>query len=911
MRMESVNVLAFSLLLSGGLLLANECPRGEIQTYSPIFYFGEPINLTCTLKAQKGDSSKALSEGRLYFLSSKLEQNKDDRTLYGQPLGDPGRVGIRIQDMVNRTASKKNKYMHYVCLYDQESQERPCLVDQIFVEIEYKPRAPKSGSCVVYNWERMECYWDLVVEYRQLHGITDISVEYLNASLDYSLTTEKWSRCPLSVNGTQVTCVIKEEKNFPLFMGHYYFRLIVNNTKTLHSAVTQTEFMTNTLVKPAKVQPVSALANKTSIHLKWSVEKPYQPQLFRIRFVTTSDLKQNPPWKEINTTKTEVILSDLLPYREYTIWIAAIPLVRNLSTGFWSDTVKTQNTTLQDVPSDVPKVNPGFYACVDANCSAVMIFWKPIDDEDKNGIITKYRIITEINGTQSQKQEVENPSAIGYKVPVDRRFDTKIKVNVATEVGYAAKSDSSVIIPPFHNRPSYPENIVVYFSTLLKMYHHPKFQSDKKIMYVLPWMFPIPSQFLAFFGEINTEIIRVEKGQRDYQKELQVTDSFEKFAFGISVDAYMIKTGRFISSGIKWSQCAYAVDAVPTEPVDIDPVLSDESSNNTMLFTWSGYSCRTHRVGPVQNFTVAVCAIDSNEKCEGTPMTIVLSGNTTSYRVTNLIGGELYKITVTAAFKGGNSPTAQFKFKSTASPVLNSPNTGGAEGGAPWGIIAGIVAAVIAVVIIIIVAWKIRRCLKTPDVEIEVPTIKTNGEISRLPESAVTEHVPLLHSSANESSTPRTVPNGTAIPAQMHDNSYYESSENSSKYYDQKHSDNNTEHLYIQSDSGLLESQKSRSPGTSQTAEESNCPPYVGQGSSYIDHQVALGLQPIQPSESGLGSSAYCHSGEIDSYTKAGDIICSVNPTDNTSMYIPGGASGQDQSNTSSNSFDEFGYCKN
>lgn len=36
------------------------------------------------------------------------------------------------------------------------------------------------------------------------------------------------------------------------------------------------------------------------------------------------------------------------------------------------------------------------------------------------------------------------------------------------------------------------------------------------------------------------------------------------FAFGISVDAYMKKNGRFISSGIRWNQCAYAADAGKT-----------------------------------------------------------------------------------------------------------------------------------------------------------------------------------------------------------------------------------------------------------------------------------------------------------------------------------------------------------
>lgn len=47
---------------------------------------------------------------------------------------------------------------------------------------------------------------------------------------------------------------------------------------------------------------------------------------------------------------------------------------------------------------------------------------------------------------------------------------------------------------------------------------------------------------------------------------------------------------------------------------------------------------------------------------------VVLNGSQTSYRVKNLSGGKNYKITVTAGFKGGNSPPAQFPF--TAYRVL-------------------------------------------------------------------------------------------------------------------------------------------------------------------------------------------------------------------------------------------------
>lgn len=62
----------------------------------------------------------------------------------------------------------------HVCIH------RKYVDNQLFINDYYtdKPLPPKSGSCVTYNWERIECYWDLSVEYRQLHGITDTSVDY-------------------------------------------------------------------------------------------------------------------------------------------------------------------------------------------------------------------------------------------------------------------------------------------------------------------------------------------------------------------------------------------------------------------------------------------------------------------------------------------------------------------------------------------------------------------------------------------------------------------------------------------------------------------------------------------------------------------------------------------------------------
>lgn len=106
-----------------------------INSDSSVFYFGEPINLNCTL--DPGNENQLLSESKLFFMSSKLEEGQDDRTLYGGPLVDSPRLGIAIVDLVNQTASKDNKYMHYMCMYNQDLEEKdPCYVAHFFVEID-------------------------------------------------------------------------------------------------------------------------------------------------------------------------------------------------------------------------------------------------------------------------------------------------------------------------------------------------------------------------------------------------------------------------------------------------------------------------------------------------------------------------------------------------------------------------------------------------------------------------------------------------------------------------------------------------------------------------------------------------------------------------------------------------------
>lgn len=57
-------------------------------------------------------------------------------------------------------------------------------------------------------------------------------------------TIEKWISCLfLKVFGRNLICIIQEGKNDVLFMGQYYFYLVVNNIKILDSVFSEKKIM--------------------------------------------------------------------------------------------------------------------------------------------------------------------------------------------------------------------------------------------------------------------------------------------------------------------------------------------------------------------------------------------------------------------------------------------------------------------------------------------------------------------------------------------------------------------------------------------------------------------------------------------------------------------------------------------
>lgn len=75
----------------------------------------------------------------------KLEEGQDDWILYGCFLVDFFCLGIVIVDFVNQMVFKDNKYMYYMCMYNQDLEEKDlCIVVYFFVEIDCMQKKKKK-----------------------------------------------------------------------------------------------------------------------------------------------------------------------------------------------------------------------------------------------------------------------------------------------------------------------------------------------------------------------------------------------------------------------------------------------------------------------------------------------------------------------------------------------------------------------------------------------------------------------------------------------------------------------------------------------------------------------------------------------------------------------------------------------
>ncbi|XP_050407585.1 interleukin-6 receptor subunit beta [Patella vulgata] len=287
---------------------------GELKPDNPFVYIGDELVLNCSLNTPQDGSYNALD---LRFTHhDDIDVAEEDIHILSEYLAQ-----LRLT-----ITSPKNK-SHYMCILNNQ------IVGVQDLSLEYRPRPVENVSCVVANWDTMTCNWQLG-PYVKVEDINILPYWWVQSGNGY-YTCDRSSQTSCFFNassyneGNMYTMMIEvsyKPKNREMY--------ITNGNYTIYA---------DQLVKPDPVADLTANAvNSTCLHLTWSHSRSEKNLKYRLRYYSQWDKETEillNPGRSLKHT-----VCGLHPNTLYNFTVAAHPRTQ----GFWSETVHTSTTTLED-----------------------------------------------------------------------------------------------------------------------------------------------------------------------------------------------------------------------------------------------------------------------------------------------------------------------------------------------------------------------------------------------------------------------------------------------------------------------------------------------------------------------------------------------------------------------------------
>ncbi|CAG2223166.1 unnamed protein product [Mytilus edulis] len=775
-------------------------------------FIGESANMTCSIQKQ---SIQNFSASNFYVsvkrcgvnhpLPKTLIETSDLMEMY---VTDP------IRDL--HCEDQNQIKLEYKCVYETKNGTSCPVGERDLIYFDFPPSpVNKSFRCLAYNWLNMTCWFDLGVVYRgwNVPGYTkvDIKVKYGILGMTGKLEEQYIKR-----DGTCLKISIPNNK-FTLL--NVQMDINITNEARKVSNISIFKFNPRDFVKPAPIENLKYIEkNSTAIKLEWYHSNSQMSKKFRIQYSSEYDPKGSWMQKEyvqiyprsITAPKTrELTLTKLLPYALYNITIVVIPIYENRTeTGFWSDNVTTSIRTAEDVPRAVPTLWPGYFSQLN-DPEKIKIYWEPIDDIKRCGIIQSYRItLKEIVPFGEKVEKKENftaeipdipPEAISYEIQLEPMKQYEIKLTQRTSVGYPTVKDAHIYVYPQHIRPTLPSltsveaigHNKVLFTWKLTTINN---SSGDFSNYNLSWCkknSTKPGKPGNCMDAIKSQLILDNSVTNNLAN---VTENYFDYWFGISVEE-TVQKGWFISSGITWyKHCVYLKGGVPKKPLELE-VPTDTDQEDGIFIIWKPYTC-TQGQGKVASYEVRFCTTGSAEDgCEGKEQNETVSASESSYTLQNLI-------------------EVLFKSSKTFESEKENLILGAAIGG---------IGAFVILVIVGIVYCRHSLKKQAEEVkEINLPTIKTKSGFDKRENngSGIDTHEslqPLLrNSNGNDSGLGGSSTNGNSISQNNSLDKKYSNQNGSTGGYNSKHNNHIHQNGSVIQTDAIIES-----PGISENTNQS------------------------------------------------------------------------------------------
>lgn len=689
---------------------------GDLSPIDPYIFVGETLNMTCRLKdsaVAQGDNSS-----KLYFT-------------FGNDIPIPEEDTF----IINRSSKGFTQTIEtvfdrsYHCNIHNPVSQSHGFVHQTTVRAEYYPRPVTNFNCIIYDWdEKMECKWDLGVDYFNINHITT------NLSLGYS------GPCPKM---QLLNCTWLRSDPVSFDRSRLMFEINVTNTKkdvTVNNG--WITIMRDDYVKPSPVVDFTVFNyTSTCVGLKWSHPRRHRRKYFII--------KLNSKWGDNKTEETDdismnITVCDLKPSTTYNITIVTKPKSSN-NLGYPSDPVTIVVTTKIDIPGNPPDI--GNYYVSYQNCEAdrrmVTVYWKKLPDTELNSPTVSYH--TEIRYPNGSHVDSNPQTHISFPIPCIH--DVNVSIWSKNDAGVSAKS--STIQIPRVNVLTPPSHVIVEAQststdTAVSVSWTPSGDDRYKYHTVYYCQYDTECNDIGWsrvYGDTNYIVINDSKLQFD-----------RKYRFGVSSDT------ATISSGFKWQLCYYVKSNEPTAPSKVEV---QSYPDDSLTVSWSVPECGLSPYIVLYRIRWCIPEPNQSDKCKGIIQEAdVRTTEPPKYVINDLLAGTMYGVMVSYITADGRQ--SLFSEMIQKQPINSDLNEGEITGIAIGALFVVVMSIAGLVFICRRTSRTFKRAFKLPDIDkIEIP-IKQE-------KITPTNSTSSSSSSNNDvTSTSKLIKNGTGNPFYYH-----------------------------------------------------------------------------------------------------------------------------------------------
>ncbi|RZF47644.1 hypothetical protein LSTR_LSTR009528 [Laodelphax striatellus] len=416
-------------------------PKGDV-----VVLYGNPLEMFCKLNPQETDLT---AESLVFY-------NNSQRV-------DPEHLQI-INSTTLRLFIEKPEpsFSWYYCKLITPLKNGTLTEDNVClnqVSIGFKPKEVTNFTCLSYNWESLNCTWDI--------SYNPVKTSY---SLRYLLPSRNIERFPYPCpdigdnnNIDKKSCYWDKSTKvlYRLPFEIYYFRMLVSNP--LGKITQNITFKHYAHVIPAKPVDLS-FVNKTAdaVTIQWQVSYPmltFPPGLVQ-RVEYRSQWDKDEPWQVADTSHLSrkskhyvlTIRNLKYPHSKYDIrvFMRSADAIGNYS---WSEPSTLTITTLSTVPAAPPKLTPGCFELVDSynneiyNTRDIYIYWQQLPERMHNGDNFSYRVKQLDPDTGEESELFANETSPSFARFRDfPREATHLKIYSINSEGYS-KNGSYIFIP--------------------------------------------------------------------------------------------------------------------------------------------------------------------------------------------------------------------------------------------------------------------------------------------------------------------------------------------------------------------------------------------------------------------------------------------------------------------------------